>query len=178
MGTRKVKISGLGYWMKIFEGNRDLTGFNDQLKEVGGQCTMDLDLLPEEFDKLKKAKFMSAGKPSPDNQGYTRVRLKRKWQETYGGGAPVVLGEDNNPWDYDTDGSVGNGSEVAVIVSVYDTKTPSIVGARLEKVKVLLHKPYVTDDFEDVTPATEQPIGKPKAEPKAPNSDMDDDIPF
>ena len=176
MGTRKVKLTGIGYWLKVFEGNRDLTGFNDQLKAVGGQCTMDLDLPQEEFDKLKKAKFMSNGKPSPDNAGYTRVRLKRKWTEEYGGGAPTVLKEDGNVWDYDTDGPIGNGSEIVAIVNVYDTKTPSIVGARLEKLKVTKHKPYVRDDFDDVEAGVEDVAPKPKA--KAASTDMDDEIPF
>lgn len=187
MGTRKVKLTGYGYWMKVFEGNRDLTGFNDQLKEVGGQCVMDLDLSPEEFEKLKKAKFMSAGKPSADNLGHTRVRLKRKWQEEYGGGAPVVLKDDGTAWAYDEDGTIGNGSKVAVILQVYDTKAPNIVGARLEKVKVLIHKPYVSDDFDDddeVIPEEQEevkPAPKKAAAPKAPTkqADLDEsDIPF
>jgi hypothetical protein len=184
MGTRKVKLTGYGYWMKLFEGNRDLTGFNNQLADIGGQCVMDIDLSQEEYDKLKKAKFMSAGKPSPDNPGHMRVRLKRKWQEEYGGGAPVVLKEDGTVWDYDEDGGIGNGSTVAAIVYVYDTKTPGIVGARLDKVKVLEHKPYVQDDFGDDDPAPPAPA--PRAETKvakpvkpAPSmADLEDDIPF
>ena len=34
MATRKVKLTGLGYWAKVFEDNRDLTGFEDALKDV------------------------------------------------------------------------------------------------------------------------------------------------
>ena len=182
MATRKVKLTGYGYWMKVFEGNRDLTGFNDQLKEVGGQCVMDLDLSPEEFGKLKKAKFMSAGKPSAENPGYTRVRLKRKWQEEYGGGAPTVLKDDGTAWAYDEDGTIGNGSEVAVIVQVYDTKAPNIVGARLEKVKVLNHKPYVSDDFgdddEDEVPAPPPKTSTAGKKPAPKVELVDDEIPF
>ena len=37
MATRKVKLTGLGYWAKVFEDNRDLTGFEDALKDVGGE---------------------------------------------------------------------------------------------------------------------------------------------
>ncbi|MDV7402482.1 hypothetical protein RZS08_64265, partial [Arthrospira platensis SPKY1] len=86
------------------------------MKEKGGQTVMDIDLEPSEIEKLKRAKFMSAGKPSPDNEGMTRVRLKRKWTEQYAGGAPQVLKADGTPWDYEQDGSIGNGSTVGVVV--------------------------------------------------------------
>lgn len=148
MGTRKVVVTGKGYWMKVFEQNRDLTGFNDALKDIGGQCVMDIDLTSEEVDKLKRAKFMSAGKPSPEGNGLTRMKLKRKWTEEYGGGAPEVLKADGTPWNYEVDGAIGNGSTVAAIVYVYDTKAKGIYGARLEKIKVLEHIPYVADEFE------------------------------
>lgn len=150
MGTRKVVLTGTGYWMRVFAQNRDLTGFEDALKDVGGQCVMDMDLTADEFAKLKKAKFMSDGKLSPEDSGLTRVKLKRKWQEQYGGGAPEVVKADNTPWDYETDGPIGNGSKVAVIVHVYDTARKNIFGARLEKIKVLEHIPYVKDEFADV----------------------------
>lgn len=179
MGTRKVVVTGTGYWMRVFEQNRDLTGFEDALKDIGGQCIMDLDLEPEEFAKLKKAKFMSPGKPSPDNEGQTRVRLKRKWTEQYGGGAPQVLKEDGTLWDYTVDGAIGNGSKVAVIVSVYDTKSKTIFGTRLEKIKVLEHIPYIVDEFSRIegnpTPS-EPPKQKAKAVPTT--ADLEDEIPF
>ena len=44
------------------------------------------------------------------------------------------------------DGTIGNGSTVEVILSVYDTKMKSIVGTRLDTVKVLTLVEYVPDD--------------------------------
>ena len=48
---------------------------------------------------------------------------------------------------------------VEVIVSVYDTKMKSIVGTRLDKVKVLKHVEYQApnDDIQSVAPPTESP---------------------
>jgi hypothetical protein len=187
MGTRKVVIKGKGYWMKVFEKNRDLTGFQDALKEKGGQTVMDIDLEPSEIEKLKRAKFMSAGKPSPDNEGMTRVRLKRKWTEQYAGGAPEVLKADGTPWDYEQDGSIGNGSTVGVVVEVYDTRASKqgIYGARLTAVKVLEHIPYTKDLFAGLDGdgeefVEEEPAPKTSAKTKAPTKiDFEDsDIPF
>lgn len=175
MATRKVVLTGKGYWMRVFEQNRDLTGYEDSLKDIGGQTVMDIDLEPAEFDKLKKAKSMSEGKPSPEDSGLTRVRLKRKWQEEFGGGAPEVLKGDGTKWDYDVDGAIGNGSKVAVILNVYDTKRKGIVGQRLEKIKVLEHIPYIADDFAGVG-QTPPETPKPKAEPL--KQELDDEIPF
>ncbi len=172
MGTRKVKLTGLGYWAKVFEDNRDLTGFEDALKEIGGQTTIDMDLDADNMEKLKKAKSMLRGKDSPDNDDKVRVRFKRKWTEQYGGGEPVVLKADGTAWDYDEDGPIGNGSTVEVTLSVYDTSRKAIIGTRLEKVKVLEHRPYVKDEDED-----EAPPLKPKA--KTPSKEeLDDEIPF
>lgn len=182
MGTRKVVIKGKGYWMKVFEQNRDLTGFNDALKDIGGQTVMDIDLEPSEVEKLKKAKFMSAGKPSPEDSNLTRMRLKRKWTEQYAGGAPEVLKADGTPWVYEQDGPIGNGSTVAVVVDVYDTKASKqgIYGSRLSKVKVLEHLPYVKDDFAGIETDVQDdvPTAAPKA--KAPTKEQfeDTDIPF
>jgi hypothetical protein len=180
MGTRKVKLSGLGYWAKIFEGNRDLTGFEDALKDVGGQCTIDVDLDAESFAKLQKSKTMLRGKQSPDNEGMTRVRFKRKWIENYGGGAPTVVKADGSVWDYDEDGFIGNGSTVEVILNVYDTTRKNIIGTRLEKVKVLEHLEYVKDDEDEDEEPAPKPVAKAaaKPQPKPVVEDDEDDIPF
>lgn len=176
MGTRKVKLTGLGYWAKVFEDNRDKTGFEDALVEIGGQTTIDMDLDAEQMAKLQKSKSMKRGSPSPDNDGMTRVRFTRKWTEQYGGGEPEVVKADGTKWDYDEDGAIGNGSKVEVTLSVYDTSRKGIVGTRLEKVKVLEHKPYnpdVDDEEEEAPPKAAAP--KAKAPTK---EELEDEIPF
>jgi hypothetical protein len=180
MGTRKVKLTGLGYWAKVFEDNRDLTGFENALADSGGQCTIDVDLDAESMAKLNQSKSLLKGKESPDNEGLTRVRFKRKWEETYAGGAPKVVKADGTAWDYDEDGSIGNGSTVEVILNVYDTKRKNIVGTRLEKVKVTNHVEYVPEDDDDEDDAP-PPKAAPKSAAKPASKPMtidDDEIPF
>lgn len=172
MATRKIKLTGLGYWAKVFEDNRDLTGFEDALKDIGGQTTIDMDLDADNMDILRKSKSMKKGTSSPDNPGMTRVKFTRKWTETYGGGAPVVLKADGSVWDYDMDGPIGNGSTVEVLLVVYDTSRKNIVGTRLEKVKVLEHIPYVPDSDDDDTPDPAPATASNKQDA------FEDDIPF
>lgn len=174
MGTRKVKLVGMGYWAKVFEDNRDKTGFEDALVEIGGQTTIDMDLDDANMEKLKKSKSMKRGTPSSENAAMTRVRFTRKWTEQYGGGEPSVVKADGTKWDYDEDGPIGNGSTVEVTLAVYDTSRKSIVGTRLEKVKVLEHKVYDPDaeDEEEEAPATKAPTKT------ASKQDLDDEIPF
>jgi hypothetical protein len=174
MGTRKVKLTGYAYWAKVFEDNRDKTGFENALVEIGGQTTIDMDLDAENMDKLKKSKSMKRGSPSNDNDGMTRVRFTRKWTEEYGGGEPTVVKADGTKWDYDEDGPIGNGSTVEVVLSVYDTSRKAIVGTRLDKVKVLEHKAYNPDGDDD-----EEEEVKPAAKAKAPaKMELEDEIPF
>lgn len=178
MATRKVKLTGLAYWAKVFEDNRDKTGFEDALVEIGGQTTIDVDLDAEQVEKLKKSRTMLRGKPSADNAGTTRVRFKRKWTEEYGGGEPTVLKADGTKWDYDEDGPIGNGSTVEIVLSVYDTSRKSIVGTRLEKVKVLEHKPYNPDSDDGEEEEAPAQTSTPKTAKKTAPADYDDEIPF
>jgi hypothetical protein len=174
MGTRKVKLTGYAYWAKVFEDNRDKTGFENALVEIGGQTSIDVDLDNESMEKLKKSKSMKRGSPSNDNDGMTRVRFTRKWTEEYGGGEPTVVKADGTKWDYDEDGPIGNGSTVEVVLSVYDTSRKAIVGTRLDKVKVLEHKAYNPDADDEV----EEEV-KPAAKAKAPaKMELEDEIPF
>ena len=190
MGTRKVKLQGIFYWAKVFESNRDLTGFEGALTDIGGQTTIDVDLDADNYALLQKSKSMKKGTPSPDNPGYTRVKFTRKWTENYGGGSPEVLKGDGTEWVFDDDGPIGNGSEGIVTLSVYDTQRKSIVGTRLDKVKVLVHKEYTPSEDDD-TPGIKEYTKKPdtpdtppvatKSAAKAPTRThtlVDDELPF
>ena len=178
MATRRVKLTGLAYWAKVFPENRDLTGFENALADVGGQTTIDVDLDGDNMAKLTKSRSMKRGTSSKDNDGLTRVRFTRRWEDKIAGGAPVVVKADGQPWDYDEDGAIGNGSIVEVVLSVYDTSRKSIVGTRLEKVKVVEHKPYDPDaDDDDDTPAPAPQKTASKTVGKS-TADLDDEIPF
>lgn len=173
MATRRVKLSGIAYWAKVFPENRDLTGFENALVDVGGQTTIDMDLDKDNLALLNKSRSMKKGTPSKDNDGLTRVKFTRRWEDKVSGGPPVVVKSDGQPWDYDVDGTIGNGSLVEVILSVYDTSRKNIVGTRLEKVKVVEHKEYNPDAEEDEPAPPPKAADKPKVK-----VELDDDIPF
>lgn len=181
MATRKVKLRGIGYWAKVFEDNRDQTGFEDAKKDIGGQTSIDVDLDKDNMALLNKSRSMKRGSDSKDNPGLTRVKFTRDWTGKYVSGPPKVVKADGTDWDYDVDGPIGNGSEVEVVLSVYDTSRKSIVGTRLDKVKVLVHVPYDPDgDDDDDTGSPPVQTQSPPTQ-KARNStpqDMDDEIPF
>ncbi len=69
----------------------------------------------------------------------------------------------------DIDGLIGNGSTVAVTLSVYDTSRKSIVGTRLDRVKVLEHvKPPSDDDDEVATMPPPQKLKVVQGEEEVP----------
>jgi len=180
MATTQHIISGIAYWAKVFEQNRDKTGYNNELADVGGQTTIDLDV-----DQEGLSQFMSSGsagvpRPSPDNGGMFRIKFKRRWEDRYAGGEPDIFTADGQPWDIETMGLIGNGSKVDVKFEVYETsKKP---GTRLLGVRVVDHVPYESDyepqeqvDFNFQAPSGK--ASKPKAAP-AKKETVDDEIPF
>lgn len=175
MATRLVKLRGLAYYPKVFENNRDLTGYENALIDVGGQTTIDVDLDDRHIALLQKSKSMLRGSASPVDKDLTRVKFKRKWQEQYGGGEPKIVRADDTPWDVNTDGFIGNGSEVEVTLAVYDTSRKNIVGTRLDSVKVLNLVPY--EGGSKIEVMTVDDMDAPKAAPKQPQL-ADDEIPF
>lgn len=171
MATRLVKLRGIAYYPKVFENNRDLTGYENALVDIGGQTTIDVDLDERHIALLQRSKSLLSGRPSPDNPELTRVKFKRKWQEQYGGGEPKVVRADDTPWDVESDGFIGNGSEVEVTLAVYDTSRRNIVGTRLDKVKVISHVPYEGSKIEVMSVDDEPAATTPKVA-------VTSDIPF
>ena len=150
MATRKVVLTGIAEWAKVFEDNRDLKGFEGAYEEFDGACTIDMILDKENMDRLSASRSMKKGSPDAEGRG-TRVRFVRKFNtgRDWDSGSPTVLKSDGTKWDMDIDGLIGNGSIVAVTLSVYDTSRKSIVGTRLDRVKVLEHvKPPSGDEDE------------------------------
>jgi len=151
MATRKVVLTGIAEWAKVFEDNRDMKGFEGAYEEFDGACTIDMILDKENMDRLIASKSMKKGSPDAEGRG-TRVRFVRKFNtgRDWDSGSPTVLKSDGTKWDMDIDGLIGNGSTVAVTLSVYDTSRKSIVGTRLDRVKVLEHVKPPSDDEDEV----------------------------
>ena len=130
MASQLYSVTGTANWAKLFERNRDKGEFH---VETDGATTIDLLLDKEGLDTMKKAG--SRLRPKITDEGVV-IKFKRPWVhqsiEAFGG-APRVVNKDDEPWD--TEISVGNGSQVEVFFSVYDTKMGK--GTRLEGVRVL-----------------------------------------
>ncbi len=156
MATRIVKLTGIAEWAKVFEENRDLLGYEGAYAEHGGGCVIDVILDEDNLTKLKASRSIKKGKPDLEGRGHT-VKFLRKFAtgKDWDSGAPVVLKADDSPWDYNTDGTIGNGSIVEVTLCVYDTSRKDIVGTRLDKVKVMELVEYVPDTGESPPPVTE-----------------------
>lgn len=151
--TQFIDLEGTAYWARVFEDNRDMTGYKPSPDVEGpyeaceGAYTVDLYLEPDQADKLKKAG--SAKKGSIDENGF-KVRLIRKHIGPFkdASGPPKVMKEDGSVWDFEEDGPIGNGSKVKARVSVYPTKM--VPGTRLESLKVVEHVPMEQRDEEDI----------------------------
>ena len=170
MATRKVVLTGIAEWAKVFEDYRDLKGFEGAYEEFDGACTIDMILDKENMDRLIASKSMKKGSPDAEGRG-TRVRFVRKFNtgRDWDSGSPTVLKSDGTKWDMDVDGLIGNGSTVAVTLSVYDTSRKSIVGTRLDRVKVLEHvKPPSDDDDEVATMPPPQKLKVVQGEEEVP----------
>ena len=151
MATRKIVLTGIAEWAKVFEHNRDMRGFEGAYEVHDGACTIDVILDEQNMAALTASKSMKKGSPDSEGRG-TRVRFVRKFDtgRDWDSGVPKVVKSDNTPWDIENDGMIGNGSEVAVSLSVYDTSRKSIVGTRLDRVKVINHvKPTPSSEDEE-----------------------------
>lgn len=169
MPTKKVKLQAILEWAKVFEENRDMKGYEGAFEDHDGACTIDALLDEENFQKLRSSNSMSGQRAQADENGRYRVKFKRKWVEQYGGGAPIVKTPEGKTWDFDEDGTIGNGSEGEIVLTVYTTSRKNIVGTRLDKVLVTNLVKYEPEDDDGDTPA-------PKAEPV--KEKLDDEIPF
>jgi hypothetical protein len=151
MATRKVVLTGIAEWAKVFDDNRDMKGFEGAYEEFDGACTIDMILDNENMSKLTASKSMKKGSPDSEGRG-TKVRFIRKFNtgRDWDSGSPTVVKDDGTRWDMDEDGLIGNGSTVMVTLSVYDTSRKSIVGTRLDRVKVLEHVVPPSKDDDDV----------------------------
>lgn len=175
MATRKVKVTAIAEWAKVFEQIRDLTGYKPtpqargNYEDYDGACTINLILDDDNIAKLQAVGLNSTKKdPKPDPEGRgTNIKFDRKFNtgSDWSGGAPVVTKSDDSPWDYDIDGSIGNGSTVEATLAFYDIPSRGIVGTRLEAVKVLNHVEYIQpQDDGGSPPPTEKPESAPTEE--------------
>ena len=139
--AKTLTLRGKANWCKVFEQNRDREGFNGSYTTCDGAYTLDLILEPDQYQALKESGSMKTGTLTEDG---LRVKFVRKHKGPFAAasGAPKIVNDVDQPWDLDTMGTLGNGSELEITVSVYPIKAYGTVGTRLETIKVLDHVVY------------------------------------
>ena len=85
MATRKVKLEGIAEWARVFEENREMTGFKPTPQAIGayeecnGACKIDVIMNDVNYKKLKDSKSQKEGKDDDLGRGkiavsYTHLR--------------------------------------------------------------------------------------------------------
>jgi hypothetical protein len=131
MATKKYTFTGEVKWAKVFEGNRDLHGFEGGYEEHEGMYKIDLKLDKDQRAVLKSSGSAKKVKIDDDNNAWVTFTRKHKDRFDWASGAPQVINEDGYP----REDIIPNGSICEIVFSVYTTSKQS--GTRLESVKVL-----------------------------------------
>lgn len=128
---KEVTTKGPIEWARVFEGNRDMSGYEGMYEECEGAYTVVQVLTKAEYEKLKKAGSMKKPIQSRMMDGQIAVKFERKHliKKNDGsvlaqaGGAPKVVGPDGRPWTQE-DGLIGNGTiaEITNLVSTFDVQ--------------------------------------------------------
>ena len=156
MPSRNIVFSGISYWARPHEGQED---------EYEDKKFFKITLVPDDASwakfarsglKLKKKSVDLKDPKAPegitlkrDYDGKEIVDDKTGKTKVLGGGPIPVVDMDGNPITEE----IGNGSEVDILVNVYQGKykTKNYTGHRTEKIRVRKLVPYdrFTDDFDE-----------------------------
>ena len=63
MATRKIKLTGIAEWARVFETNRDMDGFDGVYRDHDGACTIDIIMDDANLSTLKASRSMKKGTP-------------------------------------------------------------------------------------------------------------------
>jgi len=152
MATKYTEVTTTGpiEWAKIFENNRDLTGYEGSYVPFEGAYTLQQILSKDEYAKLQ-----AAGTQKKPNQkrlfgGELSIKFERKHKVTrkdgtelpQAGGAPKVTDADGSPWTEDK-GLIGNGStaEVTNLITTFKGGDGKMYSrTTMTGVKIIEHK--------------------------------------
>lgn len=148
----EVKTTGPIEWAKIFETNRDMTGYEGSYVEFEGAYTVQQILSKDEYTKLQ-----ASGSQKKPNQkrlmdGELVVKFERKHKVTtrdgkvipQAGGAPKVTDADGAAWDVQVSGLIGNGStaEVTNLIATFKGNDGKMYSrTTVTEIKILEHVP-------------------------------------
>lgn len=167
MATNYKEVTTVGpiEWARIFEENRDMSGYQGAYEDTEGAYTVVQVLTKAEYEKLKKAGSMKKPIQSRMMDGQIAVKFERKHLVKTkkgdiiekAGGAPKVIGPDGKPWSQEN-GLIGNGSiaEVTNLIQTFDVidpetgKNTKASRTALTKVKLLEVVEYTKEENEEV----------------------------
>ena len=151
----EVKTTGPIEWARLFEGNRDMEGYQGAYAACDGAYTVSQILSKEEFTKLQTAGTTKKPVQKRLMDGELVIKFERKHTVTkkdgtvvsQAGGAPVVTDAEGNAWT-DEHGLIGNGSlaEVTNLITSFKGQD-GMMWARtsLVSVKIIEHVKYEKD---------------------------------
>ena len=157
MAFKEVTTKGPIEWAKIFENNREMSGYEGIYEACEGAYTVVQVLDKEEFEKLKKAGTQKKPIQKRLLDGEIAVKFERKHlvktkdgrEIPQAGGAPKVVGPNGKPWDLEEDGLIGNGTiaEVTNLINTFKGQDGKMISrTSLVKVKIVEHVPYVREE--------------------------------
>jgi hypothetical protein len=157
---QEVKTVGKVRWARVFEGNRDMTGYDNAYVENEGAYTVDQVLSKEEYDKLVKAGSQKKPKQKHLMDGEIVVKFERKHKVfrkdgtelPQAGGAPKVTDAEGNEWTMDT-GLLGNDTEAEVtnLVTTFKGSDGKVYSrTTMTAMKIIKHVPVEEKESETV----------------------------
>lgn len=130
MAATQYFFSGIAEWAKVYPSNKD---------NFRGKTYYSIDLIVPDKEAERFVATGSGHKPKKEREGFSRLSLRRNEDnkvEEWGGPPKVIIEDPDEPGTYkDFDKLIGNGSEVTVRVTVYDTAAFG-KGTRLDVVRV------------------------------------------
>ena len=155
MAYTEVKTTGPIEWARLFEGNRDMEGYQGAYAACDGAYTVSQILSKEEFTKLQTAGTTKKPVQKRLMDGELVIKFERKHTVTSkdgtlvgkAGGAPVVTDAEGNAWT-DEHGLIGNGSvaEVSNLISTFKGQDGKMYArTSLVSVKIIEHVKYEKD---------------------------------
>ena len=151
MATKYTEVTTTGpiEWSKIFEANRDMTGYEGSYVPFDGAYTVQQILTKDEYAKLQAAGTQKKPNQKRLMEGQLSIKFERKHKVTrrdgsvlpQAGGAPKVTDADGNPWTEEM-GLIGNGStaEVTNLITTFKGQDGKMYSrTTLTGVKILEH---------------------------------------
>lgn len=148
----EVKTTGSIEWAKIFETNRDMTGYEGAYVDFEGAYTVQQILSKDEYTKLQAAGTQKKPNQKRLMDGELMLKFERKHKITsrdgkvipQAGGAPKVMNADGTAWDKEVNGLIGNGStaEVTNLITTFKGSDGKMYSrTTMTEVKIIEHIP-------------------------------------